>query len=274
MAWIESHQELAGHPKTKKLARKLNVSVPATIGYLHCLWWWAMDYAQEGRLGRYEPDDIADAMMWEGDSQLLITSLVEVGFLEQEQDGLHIHDWYDYAGRLIEKKNANKERMRKARKPNDQGKKEESATHVQRTTNERTGATDLTEPYQTNQTETASKQQDAYTSEELEFLSNLSDEYGHTFSAVMNTVQGNEVLRYFRAGMESDLIMDSMKRTRLVGKDFVYFLGALKSMNEHGICTIGQAEMEREEYRKRRSTNAKRDGPLTEPKGWDALRNA
>ena len=52
MAWIESHQELRHHYKTKRLARELKVTVAAAIGHLHCLWWWAIDFAPDGDLSK------------------------------------------------------------------------------------------------------------------------------------------------------------------------------------------------------------------------------
>lgn len=69
MAWIESHQELWRHPKTKKLARLLQISIPTAVGHLHGLWYWAMDFAQDGDLSSYDAEDIADAVMWEGDAK-------------------------------------------------------------------------------------------------------------------------------------------------------------------------------------------------------------
>lgn len=120
MAWIESHQTLAGHPKTRKLAHLLGVSKPTAIGHLHCLWWWALDYAPEGDLSRYDALDIALGAEWEDDAGTLVDALVTVGFLDQDVDGtLVIHDWHDYAGKLIERKKANAERMRKARASGD-----------------------------------------------------------------------------------------------------------------------------------------------------------
>lgn len=118
MAWIESHQELARHPKTRKLARKLGVSIPSVIGYLHLMWWWALDYAQDGDLSSYDLDDLADAMMYEGNSKELITALIESGFLDldKDQDRLIIHDWFDYAGKLVEKRRIEAERKRLSRK--------------------------------------------------------------------------------------------------------------------------------------------------------------
>ncbi|HZG83863.1 DnaD domain protein [Paenibacillus sp.] len=112
MAWLESHQELGRHPKTKKLARLLGVSVPAAVGHLHFLWWWALDYAQDGDLSRFDNEDIADACGWEGEASTMVRGLVDAGFIESD---MQIHDWEEYAGRLVEKREQNKERKRKSR---------------------------------------------------------------------------------------------------------------------------------------------------------------
>ena len=42
MAWIESHQDLADHPKMIRCALELGIEEAAMIGYLHRLWWWAL----------------------------------------------------------------------------------------------------------------------------------------------------------------------------------------------------------------------------------------
>lgn len=112
MAWIESNQEVGRHPKTKKLARRLGVSLPAAVGHLHYLWWWALDFAQKGNLSKYDNDDIADAMCWDGDSEQLVNALIDVGYIDCNEHGeLVLHDWYDYAGKLLEKRE--KDRARK-----------------------------------------------------------------------------------------------------------------------------------------------------------------
>ena len=116
MAWIESHQKLARHPKTRKLARILGVSIPTVIGHLHLLWWWAMDYASEGTLERYDASDIADAAMWEGDPVQFLDALHTAGFIDKDVNGVFsIHDWHDYVGRLLEKRRADAERKRSMR---------------------------------------------------------------------------------------------------------------------------------------------------------------
>lgn len=111
MAWIESHQELGRHPKTKRLARLLNISLPTAVGHLQFLWWWALDYAQDGCLGRFDAADIADAALWEGDPGTFIEALCEAGFLDRTDEGsLVIHDWNDYAGRLLEQREKQRRR--------------------------------------------------------------------------------------------------------------------------------------------------------------------
>lgn len=97
MAWIESHQEAGRHPKTKKLAQLLGVSLPAAVGHLHYLWWWALDFAQDGILEKYDSDDLAEAMEWAGNGDKLLEALIESGFIDETEHGLMIHDWGIYA---------------------------------------------------------------------------------------------------------------------------------------------------------------------------------
>ena len=117
MAWIESNQELARHPKTKRLARTLGIPVPAVIGHLHLLWYWALDFAPSGSLSDYTAADLADAMMWEDNPDELLAAMGSAGFLDVvmgEESGpkIHIHDWHDYAGKLLERRASDRERKR------------------------------------------------------------------------------------------------------------------------------------------------------------------
>jgi hypothetical protein len=121
MAWIESHQDLPGHPKTKKLIRLLKIPGPIIVGHLHYLWWWALDFAQSGEITQYDPFDIADACEWKADAIEFFEALVEAGFIDKVNDRYFIHDWYDYAGKLIEIRKKDAERKRTSR-----GKKKES----------------------------------------------------------------------------------------------------------------------------------------------------
>lgn len=118
MAWIESHQELRHHYKTKRLARELKVTVAAAIGHLHCLWWWAIDFAPDGDLSKFDDYEIADAIGYEGkDPTKAKAALISAGFLDNSDTGtVTIHDWYDYSGQLGDKRveSRKKERDRKA----------------------------------------------------------------------------------------------------------------------------------------------------------------
>ena len=119
MAWIESHQEVGRHPKTKKLARLLGVSLPAAVGHLHYLWWWALDFAQDGVLDKYDAEDIADAMQWEGDADQLVEALLSSGHIDDTDDSLVVHDWHDYAGKLLERRAKDRARKRAATEASD-----------------------------------------------------------------------------------------------------------------------------------------------------------
>ena len=149
--WIESHQSLRSHPKVKKAARLAGVNEFEMIGRLHCLWWWALDYAPDGDITNYTDDDIEDAVGWTGERGLFANALVNCGFnghgglIDVTRDSRVIHDWHEYGGRLLEKREANKERMREKR-----------AMHAQHTTIARTGATEQNNTEQNN-TDSADK---------------------------------------------------------------------------------------------------------------------
>jgi hypothetical protein len=104
MAWIESHTALARHPKTLRLSRALGVSIPAAIGHLHLLWWWALEYAPDGDVGRFDAADLTLACMWEGEEAALLPALQQAGFVDA--DGT-LHNWDEYAGRLLDRRHAN-----------------------------------------------------------------------------------------------------------------------------------------------------------------------
>jgi len=130
VAWIESNQELARHPKLARLAGRLEITRRDAVGLMHLLWWWCLDYAPEGDLSGFNPEEIAAAVDWTGDPGDLLAALQNVpgtgggrpapGFIN---DDLTVHDWHDYAGKLIERRRANAERKRIARAGGNVAKK-------------------------------------------------------------------------------------------------------------------------------------------------------
>lgn len=109
MAWIEFHQQLGRHPKVLRLAGKLHVHPAQTIGHLAYLWWWSLDYAPNGDLSASTSTEVAAAAVWPGNADGFLAALKETGWVDD--DGM-LHDWMDYAGRLVEERRRDAERKR------------------------------------------------------------------------------------------------------------------------------------------------------------------
>lgn len=171
MAWIESHQTLASHPKTRKAARALGIPPVHLMGHLHCLWHWALDLAEDGDLSKFDAEDIAIAAQWDGDGQQLVDALLDCGFGDGpgflERDGsygdpqaglsgaLVLHDWWAYAGKLVARRQQDRER-KAARRSSDtpadvQGTSDGTPTDVQRSAG--TPEPDSTQPTEPDRTE-------------------------------------------------------------------------------------------------------------------------
>jgi hypothetical protein len=112
MAWLEVHQTLPRHRKTFHLAAELKIPRVQVVGHMVSLWLWAIDNAPSGELTGLPAGVIAFAAEWEGDADLFVGALIRSGFIAAEDDEMVIHDWYEYAGKLIERREA--ERVRSA----------------------------------------------------------------------------------------------------------------------------------------------------------------
>ena len=115
MAWIEVHEGLLRHHKVIELADRLNVHRTSATGHMVALWLWALVNAPDGDLSARSPRAIATGAEWDGDADVFVTALKEAGFLDTTGGAVHIHDWQEYAGRLMERRQADAERKRKGR---------------------------------------------------------------------------------------------------------------------------------------------------------------
>ena len=114
MAWIELHQALWTHRKTFALAADLGVDETTAGGHLARFWSWALDNLPDGRAD--VPDQvIAFGAGWKGDPEVFVQALIAAGWMDATNEGRAIHDWAEYAGRLIEKRAANAQRARTSR---------------------------------------------------------------------------------------------------------------------------------------------------------------
>ena len=114
MTWLESHQTIRDHPKKDHLAELLfNGSTPndvadyAAAGVLHYLWYWALDFAQDGDLSKFSDRQLAKGCRWQGDPATLVQALTVAGFIDEDR---RIHDWDEYAGRLIQRREQDRDR--------------------------------------------------------------------------------------------------------------------------------------------------------------------
>lgn len=131
MAWIEIHQSLPDHRKTLALGDALDLPIPLyAMAHVIAFWLWALDNAPDGNLSSVSARTIARVARWPGDPAVFVNAMVDVGFLNADEDGaLSIHDWGDYAGRLMERRRASVERTRKWRETHADG------THNERVPN-------------------------------------------------------------------------------------------------------------------------------------------
>lgn len=80
------------------------------------LWWWVIDYAMDGNISKYSPEEIADAADWEGDAEQFVKALDHANFTDIEGRNRVIHDWHDFCGTLVEKRLDRSEASRNAAK--------------------------------------------------------------------------------------------------------------------------------------------------------------
>jgi hypothetical protein len=116
VAWLKIDQSLLTHRKTMMLAESLDIHEMQAVGHLVALWAWALDNAPSGELP--ETDRIiARAAQWDGAPSHFTGALADAGFVDDDYDGhRRIHDWHEFAGRLIALREGNKARQQKWRK--------------------------------------------------------------------------------------------------------------------------------------------------------------
>lgn len=113
MAWIESHQSLANHRKTMALEAELEIDTAQAVGHLHLLWWWALDNVPTGDLTGVPNEILSRAAKWRGDATAFVVAMIHSGFIDPNPR--HLHNWEDYSGRLVARRELNTKRMRERR---------------------------------------------------------------------------------------------------------------------------------------------------------------
>ena len=115
MAWIKVHQTLKDHRKVLQAADELEIETAHMLGLIVSFWLWALDNAPAGSLAGISHRMIARAAQWERSPEPFVSALISAGLLKDTPDGLEINDWYEYAGKLIDQREAEKNRSKRRR---------------------------------------------------------------------------------------------------------------------------------------------------------------
>ena len=116
MAWIQVHQQLKDHRKLLAAADELEIAPAHMLGLLISFWLWALDNTPSGSLDGISNRMIARAAQWDGEPDELVEVMINAGLLDGENgEKLEIHDWYEYTGKLIDQREAEKNRSRRRR---------------------------------------------------------------------------------------------------------------------------------------------------------------
>lgn len=116
MAWIQVHQQLKDHRKLLAAADELEIEPAHMLGLLISFWLWALDNTPSGSLEGISNRMIARAAQWNGSPDAFVEAMAKAGLLDEETTGnMAIHDWYEYTGKLIDQREAEKNRSRRRR---------------------------------------------------------------------------------------------------------------------------------------------------------------
>ncbi len=109
MAWIESHDDIWTHHKTRALCRALKIRPIEAVGHLTSLWHFVLVNAWESaNLEAWGEDGLEEAARWDGNPGAFILAAREAGFV----DGFTVYGWLERAGKLVQDRIYNKERRK------------------------------------------------------------------------------------------------------------------------------------------------------------------
>lgn len=105
MAWISVHDRVRG-PKLRSLAKDADCSEFEALGVLVAVWLWGFENCdRDGLIIDAGKSDIA-AYIYQGlddryDAKKFVDSMVKTGWIDEDQNGLYIHDWCEWQEPLI-----------------------------------------------------------------------------------------------------------------------------------------------------------------------------
>ena len=86
------------HPKIRKLARLIDMPPFAAMGLVEALTHWAFTYATDGGIGKFDDDEIADGVGWNGEPSAMMDALYKAKLIAKHAHFRWvIHDWHEHA---------------------------------------------------------------------------------------------------------------------------------------------------------------------------------
>jgi hypothetical protein len=91
------------HPKTKDLARLLEISRSHAVGLQETMWHMTAELTKDGGIGKYPDKEIAEQLFWPGDPKALVDALIEAKLLDQMPlCRLYVHDWHEHCDDFVD----------------------------------------------------------------------------------------------------------------------------------------------------------------------------
>jgi hypothetical protein len=90
------------HPKTLRLARRLDVWPVTAAGLLECLWHWTTKYRPAGDIGRgHDAADIEMGCKWPGKPGACVQAMIAERWIDELDGVLVVHDWSEHADEAV-----------------------------------------------------------------------------------------------------------------------------------------------------------------------------
>lgn len=94
-----------GHPKLARFAKRLGIRKSQAVGMVELLHHFTDEYAWSGDIGRFDDEEIAERVDWDGGPLLLVEALIESGLVDRHPvHRLIVHDWDQHAPEYTKKK--------------------------------------------------------------------------------------------------------------------------------------------------------------------------
>ena len=212
MAWIELHQSIWTHKKTYLMAAELDLDEIYVAAHMVKLWTWALDNAQDGDLSGLPHKVIAYGAGWKGDPGKFVSAAIKSGWLDEEGATLFIHDWDDYAGKLMERRAAERDRSRRRRAENKKKPDKPKTTEEQPADVHQTTAG--TVPNSTVPNQNNNDDDNARTSE------NFVKVYEQEFGRLISPNDFQLLNSFITDGLSDEVVCEAINRTRSQGKTF------------------------------------------------------